>query len=65
LEGRLIGRRPLDLDRLANLEDLHRGQSLGQIAKANSVSRATEHRVIHEKMPVQSDVPKALETTAA
>jgi DNA invertase Pin-like site-specific DNA recombinase len=51
LEGRHIGRRPLDLDREAILLDRRRGQSLGQIAKAHSISRATVHRVIHEQNP--------------
>lgn len=51
LEGRHIGRRPLDLDRQAILLDRRRGQSLGQIAKAHSISRATVHRVIHEQNP--------------
>ena len=48
LEGRQIGRRPLELDRAAILTDRQRGQSLGQIAKAHGISRATVHRVIHE-----------------
>jgi len=48
LEGRHIGRRPLDLDREAILRDRQRGQSLGQIAKSHGISRATVHRVIHE-----------------
>jgi DNA invertase Pin-like site-specific DNA recombinase len=51
LEGRHIGRRPLDLDREAILLDRRRGQSLGQIAKAHGISRATVHRVIHEQIP--------------
>lgn len=48
LEGRHIGRRPLDLDREAILRDRQRGQSLGQIAKSHRISRATVHRVLHE-----------------
>jgi DNA invertase Pin-like site-specific DNA recombinase len=48
LEGRHIGRRPLELDRVAILSDRRHGQSLGQIAKAHGISRATVHRVIHE-----------------
>jgi len=55
LEGRHIGRRPLDLDRDAILRDRQRGQSLGQIARAHSISRATVHRVIHEQTPTQSE----------
>ena len=51
LEGRHIGRRPLELDREAIFSDRRRGQSLGQIAKAHRISRATVHRVIHEQNP--------------
>jgi DNA invertase Pin-like site-specific DNA recombinase len=49
LEGRHIGRRPLELDRAAIVRDRQRGQSLGQIAKSHRISRATVHRVIHEQ----------------
>jgi DNA invertase Pin-like site-specific DNA recombinase len=55
LEGRHIGRRPLDLDREGILRDRQRGQSLGQIAKSHGISRATVHRVIHEQ-PSQEKV---------
>jgi DNA invertase Pin-like site-specific DNA recombinase len=55
LEGRHIGRRPLDLNREAILLDRRRGQSLGQIAKTHNISRATVHRVIHEQ-PTQEKV---------
>ena len=51
LEGRHIGRKPLELDRAAILLGRRRGQSLGQIAKSHGVSRATVHRVIHEQNP--------------
>jgi DNA invertase Pin-like site-specific DNA recombinase len=51
LEGRHIGRRPLELDREAILVDRRRGQSLGQIARTHGISRATVHRVIHEQNP--------------
>jgi DNA invertase Pin-like site-specific DNA recombinase len=49
LEGRHIGRRPLELDRESILRDRRCGHSLGQIAKAHGISRATVHRVIHEQ----------------
>src|SRR3954469_3174988 len=49
LEGRHIGRRPLDLDREAILRDRRHGQSLGQLARSYSVSRTTIHRVLHEQ----------------
>jgi DNA invertase Pin-like site-specific DNA recombinase len=55
LEGRHIGRRPLDLDREAILRDRQCGHSLGQIAKAHGISRATVHRVVHEQ-PAQENV---------
>ena len=51
LEGRHIGRQPLDLDREAILRDRRRGCSLGQIAREHSISRATVHRVVHEDAP--------------
>ena len=47
LEGRHIGRKPLDLDRIGILRDRTQGQSLGQLAKSYRVSRATIHRVLH------------------
>jgi DNA invertase Pin-like site-specific DNA recombinase len=48
LEGRHIGRKPLELDRNAILRDRQQGQSLGQLAKSYRVSRATIHRVLRE-----------------
>jgi DNA invertase Pin-like site-specific DNA recombinase len=48
LEGRHIGRKPLELDRNAILRDRQRGQSLGELAKSYRVSRATIHRVLRE-----------------
>ena len=55
LEGRHIGRRPLELDREAILRDRQRGHSLGKIAKAHNISRATVHRVIHEPASTPSE----------
>src|ERR1035438_8839691 len=45
LEGQHIGRKPLDLDRAAIFWDRQSGQSLSQLAKGRSASRATIHRV--------------------
>jgi DNA invertase Pin-like site-specific DNA recombinase len=59
LEGRPIGRPALVLDREAILGDRRRGQSLGQIARTHSISRATVHRVIHE-IPADSAVQKGV-----
>ena len=47
LEGRRIGRRPLDLDREAIVRDRQGGQSLGQLARTYRVSRTTIHRVLY------------------
>jgi len=46
LEGRHIGRRPLDHDRAAILRDRERGHSLGQLARTYRVSRTTVARVL-------------------
>jgi DNA invertase Pin-like site-specific DNA recombinase len=48
LEGRHIGRKPLELDRTSILRDRERGQSLGQLAKSHGISRTTVHRVLRE-----------------
>jgi DNA invertase Pin-like site-specific DNA recombinase len=55
LEGRHIGRKPLDLDREAILRDRQHGQSLGQLAKTYRASRATIHRVLHERTSTTSE----------
>jgi DNA invertase Pin-like site-specific DNA recombinase len=51
IEGRHIGRRPLDLNREAILRDRQRGQSLGQIARLHRISRTTVHRVLKQTVP--------------
>ena len=48
LEGRHIGRKPLELDADAILTDRARGQSLAQLAKGYRVSRSTIHRLLQE-----------------
>lgn len=48
LEGRHIGRNPLELDRAAIRCDRNRGHSLRQIAKAHRISTATVQRVLRE-----------------
>ena len=58
LEGRPIGRQPLDLDREAIVRDRQRGQSLGQIAKTYRISRTTVHRMVQDKILSGSTVPK-------
>jgi DNA invertase Pin-like site-specific DNA recombinase len=51
LEGRHIGRKPLDLDNTAIISDRARGLSLRQIAKAHQVSTATVRRVLSAHQP--------------
>jgi DNA invertase Pin-like site-specific DNA recombinase len=63
LEGRHIGRQPLDLDRAAILRDRQHGQSLGQLARNYSASRTTIHRVLHEYASLTSTVPKGVGKT--
>ena len=50
LEGRRIGRAPLDVDRQAVLRDRDRGRgmSLTDIAQAHRISRASVSRIIKE-----------------
>ena len=58
LEGRHIGRRPLDIDRPAVLRHRAQGQSLGLIAKTFTISRATVSRIIKEE--AERGVPKGV-----
>src|ERR1035437_863991 len=48
LEGRHIGRKPLELDHAAIQHDRSQGQSFRQIAKGHRVSAATVQRVLHQ-----------------
>jgi len=48
LEGRQIGRAPLQVDREAILRDRERGLSLSQIAKAHRISKASVCRILKE-----------------
>jgi DNA invertase Pin-like site-specific DNA recombinase len=53
LEGRRIGRAPLQVDRVALLRDRQRGLSLNQLARAYKISKASVCRVLNEaKAPV-------------
>jgi DNA invertase Pin-like site-specific DNA recombinase len=58
MEGRQIGRRPLDIDRAAVLRHRAQGQSLSQIAKTFTISRATVSRIIKEEE--ERGVPKGV-----
>ena len=48
LEGRRIGRAPLNIDRTQVVADRHSGMSLTQVAKKYRVSRATVCRLVNE-----------------
>jgi DNA invertase Pin-like site-specific DNA recombinase len=48
LEGRRLGRAPLDIDRDAVIRDRMRGMSLGQLAKTHRVSRTSIGRVLKQ-----------------
>jgi DNA invertase Pin-like site-specific DNA recombinase len=52
LEGRRIGREPLDVDRPALLRDRTRGMSLSELAKQYRISRSSVCRVLRD---AQSD----------
>jgi DNA invertase Pin-like site-specific DNA recombinase len=54
LEGRHIGRKPLELDTTVIIGDRARGLSLRQIAKAHQISTATVRRVLSAQ---QRDIP--------
>ena len=49
LEGRQIGRRPLDIDRMAVLRDRDHGMSLTEVAKAHRISRAMVSKIVREQ----------------
>jgi DNA invertase Pin-like site-specific DNA recombinase len=51
LEGRHVGRKPLDLDTAAIIGDRARGMSFRQVAKAHHISTATVRRVLRAHQP--------------
>jgi DNA invertase Pin-like site-specific DNA recombinase len=52
LEGRHIGRRPLELDRAAIVHDRERGLSLSELADLHRISRTTVMRVLRQQNEV-------------
>ena len=52
LEGRQIGRRPLELDEQAIRRERAQGRSLGEIAKTYRISKTTVHRVLNSPVEV-------------
>jgi DNA invertase Pin-like site-specific DNA recombinase len=73
LEGRHIGRNPLDLDRDSILRERGQGRSLREIARSHRISTATVRRVLKDQAPAPKTaqpqpcigVTKALENPAA
>jgi DNA invertase Pin-like site-specific DNA recombinase len=61
LEGRRLGRKPLEIDRSALLRDRARGLSLGQLAKTYKISRTSVARTLKQS---QDAMPKALPPSA-
>ena len=62
LEGRRLGRAPLEIDRDAVLRDRRNGMSLGQLAKSYRVSRTSIGRVIRQ---AETACPKKPPASAA
>ena len=64
LEGRRIGRPPLNIDRAAVLRDRAAGMSLGELAGAHKISRVSVSRILREattpKLPAEHAVSKPL-----
>jgi len=61
LEGRHIGRKPLEIDRQAILRDRERGMSLGDLAKNHRVSKTSIRRALKQ---AASPVPKGLSNSS-
>ena len=55
LEGRQIGRRPLDVDRAGILGDRACGLSLSQVAERHGISRAMVSKIIRQAKESASD----------
>src|SRR5881398_2592024 len=67
LEGRRIGRRPLDVDRAAIIHDRKSGMTLAKVAEAHKISRALVSRILKEerhKGSLQTPSQTAENTTA-
>jgi DNA invertase Pin-like site-specific DNA recombinase len=57
LEGRVLGRKPIDIDRVGLLRDRTRGLSLAQLAKSYKISRTSVARALKQS---GGAVPKTL-----
>jgi DNA invertase Pin-like site-specific DNA recombinase len=54
LEGRVLGRKPIEIDRPSLLRDRARGLSLAQLAKAYKISRTSVARALKQVQPSQA-----------
>ncbi len=65
LEGRRIGRAPLQIDDAALLRDRERGMTLNQLAKAHGISKASVCRRLRQVKPAVSEtlLPSVSATT--
>jgi DNA invertase Pin-like site-specific DNA recombinase len=59
LEGRRIGRSPLDVDKAAIVRDRLAGMSLTQVAKKHHLSRASVVRFVHEAQTARKEADQA------
>jgi DNA invertase Pin-like site-specific DNA recombinase len=60
LEGRRIGRTPMDIDREQVVSDRRSGMSLTQVAKKHRISRASICRLVREAGPsAQGMIPQS------
>jgi DNA invertase Pin-like site-specific DNA recombinase len=71
LEGRRIGRRPIDVNRAAVVRDRESGMTLAEVAKQHKISRALVSRIVREQRhkgvpqpPLQTAENKQPETAA-
>ena len=55
LEGRVLGRKPIEIDRVGLLRDRARGLSLAQLAKSYNISRTSVARALKQSIV---DLPK-------
>ncbi len=65
LEGRQLGRRPIEIDRAALLRDRARGLSLAQLAKRYGISRTSAARVLKGSQSAAPQGPAALSAAGA
>ena len=63
LEGRVLGRKPLEIDRPALLRDRARGLSLAQLAKAYKISRTSVARALKQSGRRHTEDPETPESS--